>query len=405
MKTELPDTGRRMFLTGLLLAFVLPLLLTACAIGSGNSPTAGLASRDQDGSHLQHPSIKVAVLLPLSAGGDTRKVAQALKQAGELALFDFNNPAVQLVPKDTRGTVEGAAAAAQEAVAEGAELIIGPLFARSVTAAAPIAQRARVPMIAFSSDHQVAGNGVYLLSFLAGSDVLRIVSYAATQGKRRFAALFPKTDYGTVVREAFVKAVQATGGEIVATQVYPPEANGMLEPVKEIAALAKKGEPSQIDALFLPAGSDILPALAPLLPYFEIDTEAVKVIGTSGWDYTGVGREKSLIGGWFPAPDPRGWREFTKRYVDTYGEVPPRLASLAYDAVSLAVTLSQNPPGQRFTPEQLTRPSGFAGIDGLFRLRPDGTSERGLAILEVQRFGNRVIEEAPRTFARSRYEY
>ncbi|RME99220.1 MAG: hypothetical protein D6773_13245 [Alphaproteobacteria bacterium] len=109
------------------------------------------------------------------------------------------------------------------------------------------------------------------------------------------------------------------------------------------------------------------------------------------------------MGGWFPAPDPKGWRSFTQRYVKSYEKTPPRLASLAYDAVSLVVTLSTNPPGRRFTPEQLTRSSGFAGVDGLFRLRPDGTSERGLAILEVQKFDSRVIDPAPSVFGSAQF--
>ena len=118
-------------------------------------------------------------------------------------------------------------------------------------------------------------------------------------------------------------------------------------------------------------------------------------MGLSGWDYTGVGKEPALLGGWFAAPDPKGWQGFTRRYVETYGDAPPRLASLAYDAVSLAISLSNNPAGQRFVASELTRASGFQGVDGLFRLRPEGISERGFAIMEVQKYGNQVIEPAP----------
>jgi ABC-type branched-subunit amino acid transport system substrate-binding protein len=258
-------------------------------------------------------------------------------------------------------------------------------------------------MIAFSSDRKVAGNGGYLLSFLAGSDVQRIVSYAVTQGKTRFAALIPQTDYGRLVEQSFLSAVQQIGAQIVSVKSYPQDANGMLAPVREIAELAKKGQPPQIDALFIPAGADELPALAPLLPYSEVDTTAVKLLGTSGWDFTCDGKEQAMVGGWFSAPDPKGWTDFTKRYVETYGDVPPRLATLAYDAVSLAISLSSNAPGQRFTASTLTRASGFAGVDGLFRLRPDGTSERGFAILEVQRYGNQVIDRAPSSFTAAQY--
>lgn len=383
------------------------LFLGGCTVGGPRQVQDDSASGQrgaEDAPRLQRPSIKVAVLLPLSAEGNTAKVAEAMKRAGELALFDFNNRELQLMQKDTRGTAAGAKAAAQEAVRDGAELILGPLFAEAVRGAAPVAREAGVPVIAFSSNRKVAGNGVYLLSFLAGSEVRRIVSYTMTQGHRRFAALIPENELGAILRDAFQTAVRSTGGEIVAVETYKPDANSMLKPVERIAALAKKGEgPPQFDALFLPGSSDTLPALGPLLPYFEVDTDAIQIIGSNGWDYNGIGREKPLRGGWFPASEPGGWQDFTKRYVETYGDAPPRLASLAYDAVSLAATLSEGSRGSRYTAERLTRDSGFSGVDGLFRLRPDGLSERGLAILELKRFGHSVVDPAPRTFAGAQY--
>lgn len=369
-------------------------LLAAC--GGGGARNFAEGPEQQLGA--TGPSVKVAVLLPLGAAGNTANVAKAMKQAGELALFDFDNPNVTLLTKDTRGTPEGAKAAAEAAVAEGAELIIGPLFSKEVAAAAPAARAAGIPMIAFSSDQTVAGNGVYLLSFLAGRDVPRIVAYSVAQGRRNFAALIPNTPYGQLVERAFRDAVGQRGGAIVAMERFPLDANGMLEPAKKVAEYAK-GEGRQIDALFIPAGAEILPQVAALIPYFEIDTGQVKVIGTQEWDFPNVAREKPLHGGWFPAPDPAGWQTFTQNYVKTYESTPPRLASLAYDAVSLAVSLARSSSrGQRFAPAQLTRSSGFAGVDGLFRLLPDGTSERGLAVLEVQKFGTRVIEPAPTSF-------
>ncbi|MGE3624891.1 MAG: penicillin-binding protein activator [Hyphomicrobiales bacterium] len=373
--------------------------LAACGGGGARNFADG---PEQQLGGASGPSVKVAVLLPLSAPGNTANVAKAMKQAGELALFDFNNPNVTLLSKDTMGTPEGARAAAEAAVAEGAELIIGPLFAKEVTAAAPAVRAAGVPMIAFSSDRTVAGNGVYLLSFLAGRDVPRIVGYTVAQGRRNFAALIPNTPYGQLVERAFRDSVSQRGGNLVALEKFPLDANGMLEPAKRVAAYAR-GEGRQIDALFIPAGAEILPQVAALIPYFEIDTGQVKVIGTQEWDFPNVAREKSLQGGWFPAPDPAGWQNFTQNYVKTYESTPPRLASLSYDAVSLAVSLAKSSRGQRFAPAQLTRSSGFAGVDGLFRLLPDGTSERGLAVLEVQKFGTRVIDTAPTSFGSAQF--
>lgn len=397
-----------------LVAFVLLLgLVAACASGSGRreltSPSPGFGP---DGQPLpaqpaqQRPSVKVAVLLPLGAPGNTASIAKAMKQAGELALFDFDDPNVTLMAKDTKGTADGAKTAALSAVADGAELIIGPLFSKSVAAAAPVAREAGIPMIAFSSDRNVAGNGVYLLSFLPGRDVPRIVRYAVAQGKRRFGALIPVGAYGDLVEQSFRTSVAAQGGALVALERIPLDANGMLEPTKRVAQYAKSEDPAvppQIDALFIPAGPEALPTISALIPYYEINTEQVKILGTGLWDYANIGKEQPLIDGWFPAPDPKGWRAFTQRYVKTYESTPPRLASLAYDAVSLAVSLSTNPPGQRYTTQQLTRSSGFAGVDGLFRLANDGTSERGLAVLQVQKFGSRVIDPAPTVFHTAQY--
>jgi len=338
-------------------------------------------------------SVKVALLLPISASGSASSVAKALKQSAELALFDFDNPNVALVPKDTRGTPAGAQAAAQSAVKDGAELIIGPLFAQEVHAAAQVARSAGVPMIAFSSDQNVAGNGVYLLSFLAGRDVPRIVSFAVSRGKRKFAVLVPQTPYGRIAETAFAKAVTSGGGSAPVRASF--SSSNMTSAVQEIAN-AVKGQ--QVDALFLPAGQEELPRLAPQLANAGITSAKVQFIGTGQWDYPNVGSQQALVGGWYPAPDPKGWNGFAQRYAKTYGGTPPRIASLGYDAMSLAVSLSNNPPGQRYSYSQLTRASGFAGVDGLFRLLPDGTSERGLAILEVRPGAPSVISPAPRSF-------
>ena len=170
----------------------------------------------------------------------------------------------------------------------------------------------------------------------------------------------------------------------------------MAGPVKQIANAIKSGQ--KVDALFLPAGRGELPSLGPLLASSGVTSANVQFIGTGQWDFSNVSRQAGLVGGWYPAPDPKGWSKFAQSYSKTFGGTPPRIASLGYDAMSLAVSLSQNPQGQRYNFSQLTRDSGFAGVDGLFRLLPDGTSQRGLAILEVTPSGPRVLSPAPRAF-------
>ena len=374
-----------------LATLVVAVLAAACgAPGGGGGPGPGLTGATG--------TVKVALLLPVTASGSTPAVAKALKQAAELALFDFDNPNVTLVPKDTKGTPEGARLAAESALQDGAELIIGPLFAQEVSGAAPVARQRGVPMIAFSSDEKVAGGGVYLLSFLAGRDVPRIVSFAMSRGKRNFAELVPQSAYGRIAEAAFARAVSSGGGQAAVRATFPPDdSNAMLGPVRQVANAIKSGQ--SVDALFLPAGREELPSLAPLLASAELSSARVQFIGTGQWDYPNIGGDQALVGGWYPAPDPKGWSSFVQRYSKTYGAAPPRIASLGYDAISLAVSLSQNAPGQRYTTSQLTRPSGFSGVDGLFRLLLDGTSERGLAILEVREGGPQVIDPAPSSFA------
>jgi ABC-type branched-subunit amino acid transport system substrate-binding protein len=375
-----------------LASLVVAMLFAACGApgGGGGGPGPGITGSTG--------TVKVALLLPITASGSTPAVAKALKQAAELALFDFDNPNVTLVPKDTKGTPDGARLAAESALQDGAELIIGPLFAQEVSGAAPVARQHGVPMIAFSSDEKVAGGGVYLLSFLAGRDVPRIVSFAMSRGKRNFAELVPQSAYGRIAEAAFARVVSSAGGQAAVRATFPPDdSNAMLGPVRQVANAIKSGQP--VDALFLPAGREELPSLAPLLASAELSSARVQFIGTGQWDYPNIGGDRALVGGWYPAPDPKGWSGFVQRYSKTYGAAPPRIASLGYDAISLAVSLSPNAPGQRYTTAQLTRPSGFSGIDGLFRLLSDGTSERGLAILEVREGGPQVIDPAPSSFA------
>jgi len=368
-------------------------LLAACA-ANGPSNTSALPAPSNQAPAEKTAPIKVALLVPLSAQGHSGLIGKSLKQAAELALFERDNPSVQLIVKDDKGTPEGARAAAEEALKGGAKLILGPLFAKSVTTVAPLARQANVPVIAFSNDRHVAGNGVHLLSFQVEPEVARVVAYAAQQGKRRFVALVADDALGKIAGARFREAVSRAGGTVIALETYPMSANGMLEPMRKIAMLIRAAEEggAPIDALFIPGGQESLETIGRLLPQAEIDTDKVRLIGTGGMDYPNAGRDAKLIGAWYPGPDPRGWNDFAQKYAKSYGQAPPRIASLAYDAVTLAVALSGGPEGQRYTAAQLTRASGFTGIDGTFRLLGDGSAERALAILEVQKFGAGIVD-------------
>jgi branched-chain amino acid transport system substrate-binding protein len=340
--------------------------------------------------------VKVALLLPLSAQGNGAAVAQSMRNAAEMALAEFSNPDIQLLVKDDGGTSGGAQQAANQALSEGAEIVLGPLFATSVSGAAQIARARGVPVIAFSTDASVAAPGVHLLSFLPETDVDRVIRYAIQQGKRSFAALIPDNAYGSVVQAAFQQAVAAGGGRVVAMERYPLDRAQMQGSVQRVVQAAR-----QADSIFIPDGADSVVAAVQALTAAGVNTRRIQLIGTGLWDDPRIFAEAGAQGGWFAAPDPAGYRAFSGRYRQRYGQDPLRPATLAYDAVSLVAALVKTQGPARFSEEILTNQSGFAGIDGVFRFRPDGTNQRGLAVMRVTTSGPQVLSPAPKAFSAS----
>jgi branched-chain amino acid transport system substrate-binding protein len=340
--------------------------------------------------------IRVGLILPLSASGNAGLAAQSMKNAAEMALAEFNNPNIQLLVKDDAGSAAGTQQAVQQALDEGAEIILGPLFAHSVGVAGQAARARGVPVIAFSTDANVAARGVYLLSFLPESDVDRIVDYAAANGKRSFAALLPDNAYGSVVEAAFKQAAARRGARIVALERYPLEPARMQEPIRLVAQAARGA-----DAIFIPDGADAVPTVVQGLAGAGVPPRRVQLLGTGLWDDPRIFGDSSLQGAWYAAPEATGFRNFAARYRARYGQDPVRTATLAYDAVALVAALVKTQGEQRFSETVLTNPSGFAGIDGVFRFRPDGTNERGLAVLRVAPSGGQVVSPAPRSFTGS----
>ena len=233
--------------------------------------------------------VRVGLILPLSAGGNAGTVAVSMKNAAEMALAEFNSPNVQLLVKDDGGNSGGAQQAAQQALAEGAEIIVGPLFAHSVGTVGAVARQRGVPVIAFSTDATVAARGVYLLSFLPESDVDRIVEYAIANGKRSFAAMLSEGAYGNVVEAEFKQVVARKGGRIVALERYSLDATRMQIPAKVVAQAAKGA-----DAVFIPEGPEVVPSVVQALTAAGMTKR--QLLGTGLWDDPRIFAETSLHG-------------------------------------------------------------------------------------------------------------
>jgi branched-chain amino acid transport system substrate-binding protein len=395
-------------------------------------------------------AVTITLLLPMnSADENVRALATTLLQAAQLALFDVARPEILLRVQDTAGTPTGAQIAARTALAAGTDLIIGPLFATSVQAVTPVLAGTNVPALAFSNDRSVASKNIWLLGFIPEDNMERAIAQTIGQGLTRFGALLPEGAYGERLGRTLNERITRYGGELVQVEIYPPDAPGMFEPVKRLAQyetrraahgaemarleeeatlLAPPGTaPEKLfdairdiapelvsnyealkrvetlgeipyDAVFMPEGGLALRNLAPLLPYFDVDPRRVKFVGTGLWDDPELGQEPPLHGGWYAAPEAGLWRKFSDHYVDKFQTQPARLASIAYDAVALAARLSAVHRNAPFRPQTLTDPNGFAGIDGILRLTPDGLAERGLAVHEIRRKKTVLISPAPTSF-------
>ncbi len=366
--------------------------------------------------------VRVGLLLPLS--GPDGALGKALLRASQIAVFDIADDSFLLMPQDTAGTPDGAHAATRVSVARGVRLLLGPLFSESVAAAIAPAREAGVNIVAFSNNRAVAGEGAYLIGLLPREQVIRVVGHARAQGVLRFAALAPDTPYGHQVVEDLAEAVANIGGSLVRTQFFAENSDDMSRAVRRIARydsrraallelrkqLQEQGESTvqlktldtwgdvDFDALFVPSSGAELKQIGALLPFFDVDTSKVRLLGMASWMTPRLGREPALVGAWFAAPITDTREEFERRYRELYGEPPHRLAVLAYDATALAAVLARTEGGATFDAESLTSPNGFAGTGGIFRFLPSGEVQRGLAVLEVEPWGFAVRSPSPETF-------
>ena len=371
--------------------------------------------------------VRIAILLPLS--GPEARIGQALLNAAQLALFDVADADFELRPYDTGGDPMEAGTVAQQALSDGAEIILGPLFAAATTAVAPHAHQAGVPVLSFSNDEAVADRGIFVLGFLPRDQVSRVVRYATAQGLSRYAALAPDTPYGRAVTRALQDSAQSAGASVVRSRLYDPATSDFTQIARQFAdydqrrralaaekarlagrddeasrrALARLERMETVEdlpyqAVLLPDAGQRLRSLAPMLAYFDIDHRKVRMLGTTLWDDASIAGEPTLGGGWYAAPAADVRATFENRYQQAFGTRPPLVAGLAYDATALVALLSRDREQPDFSLETLTSPEGFAGVNGIFRLKPDGLNERGLAVYEINNGQRRVIDPAPQSF-------
>lgn len=394
------------------------------------------AARRPQGPPLTQPSPEVldkryglALLLPLS--GDFKDLGEGMRDAALMALYDAYDPRLEIRLYDTEGTAEGARRAALAAVDGGAAVLLGPVFADNLKAVKPVARAAGLKIIGFSNDDSVAGDGTYLLSFPPEEQVARVVRFAFDLGVDRFAGLIPTSPYGDRVLAALGRSVAREGADLVQVEAYERARTALDEPVRRLAdydrrSQALKAERSYLEsfgpdddmaqallkdlegrdtlgdlpfgAVLVPEGEPLIHSLAPLLPFYDIDPDEVLVLGTGLWDGATLGDEAALNGALYAAPAPDRVDRHQGRFEALYGYEPPRLSTVAYDAVALAAVLIRSHGGLAFETGHLEDPQGFVGIDGLFRFQGDGLVQRGLAVMAVRPGGVELIDPPARSF-------
>lgn len=331
---------------------------------------------------------RVAVLVPTS--GSNAGVGQSIANAANLALLDAGGERIRITVYDTaRG---GAAAAANQALAEGNGLFLGPLLADDVRAVAPVARRAGVPVISFSNDTSVAGGGVYLMGFTPAQSIARVVGHARESGLERFGAVTPAGVYGRRASQAMIDGVEESGGRLVGIQTYDAGPAGLRTAIGRLKALG------DYDAVLIADGGRSAAAAAPLLK--AGGSAGMRLLGTELWaTETGLGRTAALRGAWYASVSDTMFNQLRTRYRARYGANPYRLASLGYDAVLLTVRIAKNwRLGRPFPERELRDPVGFAGVDGAFRFSQNGIAERSLEVREVTATGTITVSPAPRSF-------
>ena len=381
---------------------------------------------------FENAKVKVGLLLPLS--GPLAREGAALLDAAQLALFDVADANFMLQPRDTGGTANGAVRAVEGLLADGAALLLGPLLSEEVRAVTPQARAAGVNVIAFSTDANVAGDGVYLLGHTSRPQIERLIAFAHESGLKRIAVLAPSTPYGRAAAAQARRAVAIVGGNVTRVAFYAADASDANKIVRGLAdydrrhgalvtqrnALRQRDDEISkralrrlegldtlgdvpFDALLLPDGGDILRQVVPLLPYYDIDPAKVRFLGTGLWDNSETLGEPTLVGGWYIGPPPEVRSGFIGRFEDTYGYTPQRIATLAYDATALSAALARRAGSAAFDAESLASPRGFLGAGGIFRFSAKGLPERGLAVLEIiGRDEVVVVDPPPKRFAVSK---
>lgn len=343
--------------------------------------------------------VPVALILPGGTGNSTDEMlARNLKQAADLAIADLQGVKIDLRVYNAGSDAATSAAMARKAVDEGAKVILGPVFAEAANAAGVAVAPSGVNVLSFSNNTDIAGGNVFVLGPTFQNTANRLVRYAARSGKGRILVVHDQTPAGDLGARAIAAAAARSGASVVGTVNYPFSQQGVMSAAPQIAAQARSAGATSV--FFTADTAGALPLLAQTLPSSGLSSQTAQFVGLTRWDIPSATLSiPGLQGGWFALPDPGLAAQFNARFTAAYGTPPHPIAGLAYDGIAAIGALAKSGRADALSAASLTQGQGFAGVGGVFRLRPDGTNERGLAVAQIQNAQVVVIDPAPRSFA------
>jgi ABC-type branched-subunit amino acid transport system substrate-binding protein len=341
-------------------------------------------------------AVPVALLVPSGSGqASDQLLARSIENAARLAITDLGGVQIDLRVYSTGGQPAQANAVAQRAVAEGATVILGPVFAEEANAAGVAVAASGVNVLSFSNNPAIAGGNVFVLGPTFDNTARRLATYAVRTGKSKVMIVHDRNAQGEAGRTAIQRGVAAAGGSIVATGSYEFSQNGIVQAVPALAAQAKS---SGAQAVFLTADTaGALPLVTQLLSENGVSPATTQYVGLTRWDIPAATLSlPGVQGGIFAMPDPALYAQYQARYQAAFGEVPHPVSAIAYDGIAAIGALAKQ--GRGMDRASLTQGAGFVGVNGVFRLLNDGTNERGLAIARIQNNAVTLIDPAPRSF-------
>lgn len=340
--------------------------------------------------------VPVALLIPRS-DSSAGNVATSLENAARLALASLDGVEIDLRVYDTGGNAQRAAVQAETAVADGARIILGPLFGEAANAAGVAVADNGVNVLSFSNNPSIAGGNVYVLGGTFRGTATRLLGYAARQGKTSVVIVHPQNVEGEFGKAAIQAAAGQTGVRVAAIESFPFSQQGVASAMPRIRdSVAASGA----DSIFLTSNAaGALPILLQLLPESGVNPSTTQYLGLARWDVPAqILSMPGAQGGYFALPDPAAKAAFDSRYRARFGQDPHPLAGLAFDGIAAIGALVRQGRSDALSSRALTQGSGFQGANGVFRLRPDGTNERGLAVATVRNNQVTILDPAPSGF-------